>query len=208
MMYSMARVLLSLIALATIACACTSGGADRPAQPEGASIPADGNCRAGVVVRQGERCTHEYSYRVGTRITSSGSQSIVETGAVVFRVDADGVGHYGDDLSGTSIERTIWFDGDAIRFVAHARDDGSFYIEEATGGEALGVSSGDASVCAVGMTLALGERCLLPDGGGEFSVEPGGDGCFADSLCSGRSLHVGGFSAERSGDGWTVTSLP
>ncbi|MXZ88516.1 MAG: hypothetical protein F4Z07_06645 [Dehalococcoidia bacterium] len=203
----MMRVPLLLIALVDVAAACAPEESDFRGQAEGAPIPADGSCRAGVVVPRGERCTHEYSYRVGTRITSSGSQSVVEVGAVVFRVDADGVGHYGDALFGTHIERTIEFDGEAIRFVARARDDGSLDIEEATGGEGLGASA-DAPVCAVGMTLAPGERCLLPGGGGEFPVEPDGDGCFEGSLCSARSLQVGGFAAERSGDAWTVTSLP
>ena len=202
------RVPLMLVALMAGAAACAPEGSDLPAQTEGAQIPADGSCRAGVVVQRGERCTHEYSYRVGTRITSSGSQAIVAAGEVVFRVDADGVGHYGDDLSGTNIERTITFDGEAIRFAARARDDGSFYIEEASGGEALAAPSADAPVCTVGTTLAPGERCLLPGGGGEFSVETDGDGCFEGSLCSGRSLQVGGFAAERSGDAWSVTSLP
>ncbi|MXW26407.1 MAG: hypothetical protein F4Z77_08990 [Dehalococcoidia bacterium] len=126
----MMRVPLLLIALVDVAAACAPEESDFRGQAEGAPIPADGSCRAGVVVPRGERCTHEYSYRVGTRITSSGSQSVVEVGAVVFRVDADGVGHYGDALFGTHIERTIEFDGEAIRFVARARDDGSLDIEE------------------------------------------------------------------------------
>jgi len=139
-MRDLLRVLLALIAV-VVATACAPEGSGLPAETEGAPIPADGNCRAGVAVQRGERCTHEYSYRVGTRITSSGSQAIVETRAVVFRVDGDGVGHYGDDLSGTNIERTIEFDGAAIRFIARGRDDGSFYIEEASGGEAPGAPS-------------------------------------------------------------------
>ena len=58
------------------------------------------------------------------------------------------------------------------------------------------------------MTLALGERCSLPDGSGEFVVEPGGDGCVYGSICSGRSLQIGGIAAERNGDAWTIARLP
>lgn len=197
-------LLAALGALALLAAAC---GGD-PEQPAGEALPADGTCRAGVVLQAGEECTHEYSYRTGTRITASGSRPIMETAAIVFRVDAEGIGHYGDELSGTRIERTIELEGETIRFAASARDDGSFYIEEATRADVEAEAGGDAAACVEGMTLEEGERCLIPGGGGEFSVEADGSGCFEGSICSGRSLQIGGFSAERSGDGWTITSLP
>ena len=157
-----------LVALALLAGSCATSGSDGDAQPAGSALHADGVCRASVVVREGERCTHEYSYRSGTRITSSGPQPIVEDVSIVFRVDSDGIGHYGD-LSGTSIEHTRDLDGETVRFVAHARGDGSFYIEEADVPDTA-AGAGGAPVCAIGMALGAGERCLLPGSGGLSAI--------------------------------------
>ena len=58
-------------------------------------LPADGKCRSGMVLRQGESCTHEYSYEAGTVIGASGASPIIETVINDFLVYADGKGRYG-----------------------------------------------------------------------------------------------------------------
>jgi hypothetical protein len=199
--------LLIVAVLAVLATACASLGFDDGSpEPAGVPVPADGICRAGVVVQAGESCKHEYAYRTGTRISAAGTQPIIQFASIVFRVDSDGQGHYGDDFSGTNLTRTITIGERMIRFVAYDRGDGSFYIEAATGLEAAGEAAGQAPTCVVGMTLAAGERCA-PAGGGLFTVEADGDGCLESSICAGRSINIPGFSAEKSGGVWTITGL-
>ena len=197
------RLLHAIAAITLLAAACglDLGGT---AEPAGIPVPADGSCQTGVVVQAGERCTHEFFYQIGFRIGSDGSEALIESVSNVFRVDSDGIGHYGDRLAGTNIESTIDLDGELIRFAAYARDDGSFYIEEASRpGRAA-----TATECSLGMTLSAGERCLLPNNGGEFSVDIDGVGCLGGSICSGRAIQIKGFSVERTGDVWTIAGLP
>lgn len=178
------------------------------AEGEAADLPADGRCRAGVIVGESQSCIHEFSYQTGTRITDSGAEPIVERQAITFRVDSDGTGHYGDRLSGTEINSTVTVGDIRIAFVASARDDGSFLVEEATEVEHSPPPqpSPDGSACTVGAVLAPGDSCTLA--GGDFSVDSGGQGCFNGSICAGSGLDIGGFSAERRDDGWRITSLP
>ena len=206
----MTFVLVAAVLFVVMACSTSEPDSGEGLEP-GIALPADGKCRARVVLQEGENCVHEYSYAIGTLITASGAQPLVESASIVFRVDSDGIGHYGDKLSGTSIKHTIEIGDEKIAFEAYARDDGSFYIEQATQTEPVDGASaagGNGPTCAVGMSLGTGESCQLPDGGGAFEVEPDGDGCYLGSLCSGESLLVGGFSAKREGDVWTVTSVP
>ncbi len=194
-----------------VACAETGmDGADDTEEQPGIALPADGLCRSGVVIQKGESCTHTYSYSAGVTFSSSGSTEIFETEEIEFRVDDDGIGHYGDRLSGTSLESTVNLGDDKIVFIARGRDDGSFFIEEATQRELDDFLDPDlvGLPCLEGLELEPGERCRL-QGGGEFTVETDGDGCFGGSLCSGRSLSIQGFVAERLEDGsWLIVSTP
>ena len=63
--------------------------------------------------------------------------------------------------------------------------------------------------CSVGLTLGPGESCRHDDGTSYFvfEVKPDGYGCVG-GLCSGGSLTLNAFSATRSGDTWTIESLP
>lgn len=204
-----ALLLLVSVCCLAVAVACASAGMDDAEEQPGIALPADGMCRSGVVVKKGERCTHAYSYRSGISITSEGAQPIVKNEAIEFRVDDDGFGHYGDRLSGTSLESTVDLgDEKKIVFIARGRDDGSFIVEEATQihYDASQASDGGGPSCTEGLELKPGERCTLP-GGGEFAVESGGDGCIEGSLCSGRGLNIQGFIAERQEDNsWRIVS--
>lgn len=62
--------------------------------------------------------------------------------------------------------------------------------------------------CAVGMTLAPGEKCRL-SGGAEFAVRSDGSACLGGSLCAGSSITVNNFSASRiqGSNNWRIDSL-
>ena len=63
--------------------------------------------------------------------------------------------------------------------------------------------------CYVGLTLGPGESCRHDDGTNFFlfEVKPDGDGCIG-GICSGGSININDFSATKSGDTWTINSLP
>lgn len=104
-------VLLSALAILAAACGSTENTENaesslttttqptstttQPAPVPWQPLPADGKCRSGMVLREGESCTHEYSYEAGTVIGASGASPIVETVINDFLVHADGKGRYG-----------------------------------------------------------------------------------------------------------------
>ena len=62
-------------------------------------------------------------------------------------------------------------------------------------------------VCTVGLKLKPGEGCTFD--GGEFEVRDDGFGCIAEgSICAGTGMHINNFSAEKTGDTWTILNLP
>ncbi|MCY3738770.1 MAG: hypothetical protein OXG13_20390 [Gemmatimonadaceae bacterium] len=65
----------------------------------------------------------------------------------------------------------------------------------------------ELAVCAVGLTLKPGEGCTF--NGGVFEVRDDGSGCIGDgAICAGTGIHINNFSAEKTGDTWTIISLP
>ena len=88
----------------TIAQPATTDPVPVPWQP----LPADGKCRSGMVLRQGESCTHEYSCEAGISlggsVESDAGPIIVEV-SNVFSVDASGEPHYGRSPSEAEPER-------------------------------------------------------------------------------------------------------
>lgn len=176
-------------------------------------LPADGKCRSGMVLRQGESCIHEYSYQIGESIGASGVTPIVEEVSIDFLVDADGEGSYygrnGGPTDDISISRSTPYGSD-IKFIAYAQSDGTFYIEEATSNDSFASpaqpDTASAADCSVGMVLSAGESCALA-GGGEFSIEPDGKGCLGRSFCSGGGLTINEFSATNDDGIWTIRSI-
>ena len=237
-------VLLSMLAILAAACgkaddtalnAATAGQSTTTAQPATTTVsttalpapvpwqplPADGKCRTGMVLRQGESCTHEYSYEAGTTISASGASPIIEKVSNDFVVNADGEGSYRRhphragtlslSTSPTSISRSHTIGDMVFKFIAYAQSDGTFYIEEATSNDSFASPSQpdttSAADCSLGMVLSEGESCALP-AGGEFSVEPDGKGCLGLAFCSGGSLTINEFSARKNNDGtWTIGSI-
>ncbi len=63
--------------------------------------------------------------------------------------------------------------------------------------------------CQVGSTLGPGDSCCHDDGTNffVFEVRSDGFGCLG-GLCSGSGITVNDFSATKSGDTWTIESLP
>jgi len=170
---------------------------------------ADNTCRAGEVIRSGDSCLHEYSYQTGTTISDDNVETIVEQESILFRV-IDGIGYYGDDLSGTSIESTISIAGELIAFVAVQQDDESFLIVEATQTDDLARPSAteSASVCALGQTLASGDSCDL-SGGGQLNVNEDGQACLNGSICAGNRLQISAIVVARQDNGeWVIEGLP
>ena len=64
-------------------------------------------------------------------------------------------------------------------------------------------------VCSVGLRLGPGESCRHDDGTSFFTFEVRSDGfgCVG-GICAGTSLNLNDFSATKSGDTWTIVSLP
>ena len=60
--------------------------------------------------------------------------------------------------------------------------------------------------CSVGMILSEGESCVFGVGS-EFSVEPGGRGCFVDGFCIASGSSFGELSLRKiDDDTWTIVS--
>ena len=72
-------------------------------------------------------------------------------------------------------------------------------------GERAGASG--LVACTVGLTLKPGEGCTFF--GGVFRVRDDGYGCIeGGAICAGKGMHINNFSAEKTGDTWTIISLP
>ncbi len=208
-------LLLAVLAILAAGCGSTDDSSVVAWEPDSSVVaweplPVDGKCRSGMVLRKGESCTHEYSYQVGTSIDESGTNAIFEEVSKDFFVDDDGRGNY-DGLGPTDEISSSTTVGDMdFRFIGHAQSDGTFYIEEATSsepGESEGrLDTAGAVDCSVGMVLSAGESCWLV-GGGEFSVESDGTGCFGGFICSGGSVEINEFSATKDDGVWTIHSI-
>ena len=68
---------------------------------------------------------------------------------------------------------------------------------------------GGPVMCSVGLQLRPGESCRYDDGANSFvfEVKSNGDGCVG-GICSGGGIFFNDFSATKSGDAWTIHSLP
>ena len=205
-----ATLLLAGVLVLTLAAAACGSDVRRGAAP-----PIDGTCAAGIVLRAGEECRHEYSWVADTHIGAGGvARPTIESASITFRVDTQGVGHYGNMLWGRRIERNLDIANDIIGFSAFAQSDGSFYIERA---DTTVASPGPPEwewggpACTKRMVLRAGDSCRIPSDAGKFvkfEVSASGDGCFSGSVCSKRSIRMGGFSAKREGEAWVVESAP
>ncbi len=202
--------------------------AEQPAPVPWEPLPADGECRSGMVLRQGDSCTHEYSCEAGFSIGASGSSPIIVEVSNVFTVNAKGEPIYGRPFdeaeqeqigrdcpadtsfsrSATSIHRTQTINDMVFEFIAYAQSDGTFYIEEATTNDSFPSQPDTTSAddCSVGLVLSEGESCALADGG-EVSVDAG-KVCLGRSFCAGGNLTINELSVAKNNDGtWTIASL-
>ena len=168
-------------------------------------LPADGKCRAGMVLKAGESCDHVFPGGEAFAISAEGIS--IKLGSNRFYVDDNGKGHYENEAqAGTlrhyesSIEYKVSFGEGPIRFVASEQGDGTFLVETAD-------QPDYADPCSSGMALEVGESCSWP-GGGSFRVRADGHGCFGQGLCFGEAFYLGDSSASRSGSTWTIDGLP
>ena len=126
---------LTIAALLVVGCSPGSDdaeGADGPPPIAWTGVPSDGRCRSGLVLRAGEECQHQYSYRSGTRISEDGVEAIIESRSIRFYVNQDGIGHYGESGGATHLTRTVTIGELPITFKGHTQSDRTFYIQEAT----------------------------------------------------------------------------
>ena len=166
-------------------------------------LPADGKCRAGMVLRAGESCDHVFPGGEVSTISSEGVSITPVSNR--FYVDDNGRGYYESQAGSfkryeSSIEYSVDFGEGPVRFVALKQSDGTFYIETAD-------QPDYADPCSNGMTLEVGESCSWP-GGGSFRVGADGYGCFGQGFCFGDDFLLNDFSALRSGSTWTIDGLP
>ena len=196
----------------------TSASSDESSPVPWEPLPADGRCRAGLVLKPGESCLHEYSYESGFSISASGTSPIIEEVSTEFSVGADGEAYYGNRSWGDSVSYTLSFAGSTvggekvgddftISFIAYAQSDGTFYIEEATQVSAYD-SQPDVPSCSDGMVLQEGDSCAVGDGAA-LTVYSDGRACLRPNFCFGTSIVTKDFSAYENDDGsWRIGKAP
>lgn len=198
-------ILCCVAALALLSC-----GDDGPTPVPWSPLPLDGRCQSGLVLQPGESCVHTFTYVEDVRIDDSGVTAIVGEVVNRFRVDSEGLAHYGENLSGTTLTSAMDIGDRTVTFSASRQSDGTFYIEEATPLEQLDLSAAIAEglPCETGAELLPGESCAL-SATSTFSVQPDGQGCFNSTICGRSRLTVQDFVAERADDRvWRIVSLP
>ena len=84
-------------------------------------------------------------------------------------------------------------------------DDGGGDGDSDDDGDGGGDGYASAGACFVGQELSLGQSCTF--GSNTFRVTSEGRGCVG-GICAGTGLHLNDFSATKSGDTWTIVSLP
>ncbi len=121
------RLLFAMLGL--LIAACTVFGSATDEQPSDTSLPPNGMCRPGSLLLPGESCTHTFSRLSSAATSNLGETPSYERVTRTFHVDFEGVGHYGDSLSGFRIDYASGSGDYAVRFVAYATEEGSFYID-------------------------------------------------------------------------------
>ena len=129
------------------------------------------------------------------------------SGGKIYWTDADTRKIQRSNLDGSGVEDLVTTGLESPRGIALGYVPVGQASEPDSGGaDSGGGGEGNAGgACFVGQELSPGQSCTF--GSNTFRVTSEGRGCVG-GICAGTGLHLNDFSATKSGDTWTIVSLP